>query len=98
VLSDVLEAAYVRLGFDVVADEACKSLVLARIIQPTSKLAAIGVLEEMGVPAPHRNIFTAALKRCFKRDYRSHPGTGVSGALGVEAAGRLARLLTERRS
>lgn len=69
-LWDVLSDAYRRLGFDAVADEAFRALVLARIVEPTSKLAAVGVLEEMGVPAPHRNTFSAALRRCAAQDYR----------------------------
>jgi hypothetical protein len=55
VLWDVLEAAHLRLGFGAIPDEAFKALVLARIIEPTTKLAAIGVLEEIGISAPHRN-------------------------------------------
>jgi hypothetical protein len=70
VLWDVLEAAHLRLGFGAIPDEAFKALVLARIIEPTSKLAAIGVLEEIGISAPHRNTLNAALKRCVERDYR----------------------------
>jgi hypothetical protein len=70
VLWDVLVDAYRRLGFDVVADEAFQALVLARIVEPTSKAAAVGVLEEIGVPAPHRNTFAAALRRCVAQDYR----------------------------
>ena len=42
---NVLIDAYRRLGFDAVADEAFRGLVLARIVEPTSKLAAVGVLE-----------------------------------------------------
>jgi hypothetical protein len=71
VLWDVLGDAYRRLGFDTVADEAFRALVLARIVEPTSKLAAGGVLEDIGVPAPHRNTFTAALRRCVAQDYRA---------------------------
>jgi len=93
VLWDVLSDAYARLGFDDVADEAFKSLVLARIIQPTSKLAAIGVLEEIGVPAPHRNTFTAALKRCLKRDYRSTLARACLAHSASTAAGRLSLVL-----
>ena len=70
VLWDVLGDAYRRLGFDAVDDEAFRALVLARIIEPTSKMAAVGVLVEIGVPAPHRNTFTAALRRCVAQDYR----------------------------
>lgn len=71
VLWNVLVDAYRRLGFDTVADEAFRALVLARIIEPTSKLAVAGVLDEIGVPAPHRNTLTAALQRCISRDYRA---------------------------
>ena len=71
VLREVLLEAYRRLGFDAVADEAFRALVLARIVEPTSKLAAVGVLAEIGVPAPHRNTFTASMRRCVAGDYRA---------------------------
>ena len=71
VLWEVLLEAYRRLGFDAVADEAFRALVLARIVEPTSKLAAVGVLAEIGVPAPHRNTFTASMRRCVADDYRA---------------------------
>jgi hypothetical protein len=71
VLWDILGSAYGRLGFDAVADEAFRVLVLARIVEPASKLAAVGVLDKIGVPAPHRNTFTAALRRCIAKDYRA---------------------------
>lgn len=52
-LWDSLAAAYEALGFDQAAqDEVFKQLVLARIVEPTSKLDAVRVLEEIGVPAP----------------------------------------------
>ena len=51
VLWDVLEAAYLRLGFGAVADEAFKALVLARIIEPTSKVAASGAGRDRGAGA-----------------------------------------------
>jgi len=93
VLWDVLSDAYTRLGFGAVGDEAFKSLVLARIIEPTSKLAAIGVLEEIGMPAPHRNTFTAALKRCITRDYRSTLAIACMRHSASTAAGRLSLVL-----
>ena len=43
-LWDVLAGAYERLGFDVVGDETFKNLVLARIVEPTSKADTIRVL------------------------------------------------------
>ncbi len=52
-LWDSLAAAYEALGFDQAAqDEVFKQLVLARIVEPTSKADAVRVLEEVGVPAP----------------------------------------------
>jgi hypothetical protein len=71
VLWTVLVDAYCRLGFDQLADEAFRALVLARIVEPTSTSAAVGVLDELGVAAPHRNTFTAALARCVANDYRA---------------------------
>ncbi|GAA1094718.1 hypothetical protein GCM10009648_37430 [Tsukamurella spumae] len=49
-LWDALDGAYQRLGFQhaVGADEVFRDLVLARIIEPTSKLDSLRVLEEVG--------------------------------------------------
>jgi hypothetical protein len=51
-LWNVLSEAYDRLGFGMVGDEAFKSLVVGRIIEPTSKADTIRVLDEFGVAAP----------------------------------------------
>jgi hypothetical protein len=50
---DALCSAYRVLGFDAVYDhdEVFQALVLARLIEPTSKLATIRVLEEIGITA-----------------------------------------------
>jgi DDE family transposase len=90
VLWDVLADAYGRLGFDAVADEAFRALVLARIVEPTSKLAAVGVLADIGVGAPHRNTFTAASRRCVAKDYR---GTLASACAGHSARSGAASLV-----
>jgi hypothetical protein len=52
-LWDALCRAYDALGFDEATggDEVFRGLVLARIIEPTSKLDSLRVLEEVGVPA-----------------------------------------------
>jgi hypothetical protein len=49
-----LSTAYDVLGFDRAAgsDEVFRALVLARIIEPTSKVDSLRVLEETGVPGP----------------------------------------------
>jgi hypothetical protein len=51
-LWEALETGYQMLGFDRAceADSVSQGLVLARIIEPTSKLDSIRVLEEVGVP------------------------------------------------
>lgn len=53
-LWDALSDGYDALGFDAAAgsDEVFRQLVLARIIEPTSKLDSLRVLAEAGVPAP----------------------------------------------
>jgi len=53
-LWDALSRAYEALGFDVAADsdEVFRCLVLARIIEPTSKLDSLRVLEEVGIRPP----------------------------------------------
>ncbi|MFC6871325.1 IS1634 family transposase [Haloechinothrix salitolerans] len=53
-LWDALSRAYDALGFDAAAegDEVFRGLVLARIIEPTSKLDSLRVLDEVGVQAP----------------------------------------------
>ena len=69
-LWNVLLDAYTRLGFDVVADEAFRALVLARVIEPTSKADTTRVLNEIGAPAPALRTLFRALGRCAERDYR----------------------------
>ncbi|MDO5678605.1 MAG: IS1634 family transposase [Propionibacteriaceae bacterium] len=53
-LRDALTAGFTAVGFDraVGNDEVFRQLVLARLIEPTSKLDSIRVLEEMGIRAP----------------------------------------------
>jgi hypothetical protein len=71
VLWDVLGDAYEPLGFDVIKDDAFRTVVLARLVEPTSKADTIRVLGDLGVKAPHLNTLFAALKRCNDRDYRA---------------------------
>ena len=70
ILWQVLRGAYAELGFDMLGDEAFEAMVLARLIEPTSKADTIRVLEEIGAPAPHLNTLYAALRRAQERDYR----------------------------
>lgn len=69
-LWEVLTGAYARLGFDAIDDEAFAQLVLAWIIEPTSKADSVRVLAEVGVePAWLRTMFRS-LQRAQERDYR----------------------------
>ena len=69
-LWNVLADAYHRLGFDTLAHDAFRAMVLARVIEPTSKADAVRVLEEIGAPAPTVRTLFRALARCEQRDYR----------------------------
>jgi hypothetical protein len=70
VLWQVLTDAYRRLGFDQLADEAFRAMVLARIIEPTSKTDSLRVLAEIGAPCPSVRTLYRSLKRCQAGDYR----------------------------
>ena len=67
----VLSTVYDRLGFDVLADEAFKQLVLARLIEPTSKADSLRVLDEVGVEHASLRTLFRSLARSQERDYRS---------------------------
>lgn len=71
VLWEALSSVYTNLGFDVLGDEAFKSLVLARIIEPTSKADTRRVLGEVGTTVPALSTIYLSLKRCQERDYRN---------------------------
>lgn len=58
VLIEVIEGAWRQLGFDAVGDAAFFQLVLARLVEPTSKADSVRVLTELGLTAAHRNTFT----------------------------------------
>ncbi|NYF97675.1 hypothetical protein BJY20_001067 [Janibacter cremeus] len=66
----VLSTVYDRLGFDVVADDAFKELVLARIIEPTSKADSLRVLGEVGVEHASLRTMFRSLGRAQERGYR----------------------------
>lgn len=71
VLWDVLCAVYERLGFDVIDDEAFQQLVLARLVEPTSKADSLRVLDEIGVAAASLRTMFRSLQRAQERDYRA---------------------------
>ena len=69
-LWDVLEGVYQKLGFEDIHDPVLKQLVLARIIEPVSKLETIRVLEELGLDAPSNSSIHRCLRRIVEEDYR----------------------------
>ena len=70
VLWSTLRAAYARLGFGVVEDEVFEQVVLARLVEPTSKLDAIRVLEGLGVDPPHHTTIYRHLRQAQDSRYR----------------------------
>ena len=62
-LWDALTRAYAVLGFDRATgrDEVFRDLVLARLIEPTSKADSVRVIDEVGVPAPAYRTITRRL-------------------------------------
>jgi DDE family transposase len=71
ILWEVLNGLYDELGLDRLGDDAFRALVLARVIEPTSKADTVRVLTEIGVGSPHRVTFMRCLKRVVERDYRA---------------------------
>ncbi|WP_455900739.1 IS1634 family transposase [Rhodococcus gordoniae] len=69
-LIEVIAAAWRRLGFDVVDNEAFFQLVTARLVEPTSVADAGRVLREIGMAPVHRNTFVRTLQRCTAHGYR----------------------------
>ncbi len=71
ILWEVLAGIYDDLGLDRLGDGTFRALVLARVIEPASKLDTVRVLTEIGVASPHRVTFMRCLKREVERDYRA---------------------------
>ena len=70
VLWQVLSDAYARLGFDAVDDGAFRELVLARIVEATSKADSLRVLDELGVEHASLRTMFRTLKRAGAGGYR----------------------------
>lgn len=65
-----LQEQYRQLGFDQLDDEVFEALCLARIVEPTSKLDSLRVLEDLGVDPIDRNKLYRCLVRAARQDYR----------------------------
>jgi hypothetical protein len=75
VLWRVLSGAYTRLGFDAVGDESFQQLVLARIVEPTSKADSLRVLDEIGIAHASLRTMFRSLARAQERGYRDQIAT-----------------------
>jgi hypothetical protein len=72
-LLDALSSVYTQLGFDDATggDDVFRALVIARLIEPTSKLDSIRVLEEAGLAPPAYRTITRALPRYGTEEFRA---------------------------
>lgn len=70
VLWQTLRSAYARLGFGILEDEVFELVVLARLVEPTSKLDTVRVLEQLGVRPPHHSTIYRHLRRAQDQHYR----------------------------
>ncbi len=69
-LYEALAGVYTSLGFDIVADESFRDLVIARVVEPTSLLDVDRVLAEMGRRAVSLSTRKRTLRRCHQGTYR----------------------------
>jgi transposase len=92
ILWEVLAGAYARLGFDVLGDIAFRAMVLARLIEPTSKADTARVLDEIGAACPSLRTLFRALQRCQTRDYRGRLAAACL-AHSARTSGRAALVL-----
>lgn len=83
-LFDALAGVYVDLGFDVVADEVFRDLVIARVVEPTSLLDVDRVLADLGRVSVSLSTRKRTLRRCHTGDYRDQ----IAAACFAHAAGR----------
>ena len=69
-LWDTLENIYGMLGFEELKDQVYKQLVLARIIEPASKLDTIRILGGLGLKTPSYTSMQRCLGKVIDEDYR----------------------------
>jgi hypothetical protein len=89
-LLDGLARGYQVLGFGAATgrDEVFRALVLARIIEPTSKLDSLRVLEEAGMVPPSYRTVQRRLRRYSGAADEQNPGEDGSGEGGSGEGGR----------
>lgn len=70
-LYDVIGAIYDWVGFDVINDAVFRDLVIARIVEPTSKIDALRVLSDLGADTVSYRTIQRHLTKVNTGDYRS---------------------------
>ena len=82
VLFEALAGLYCSLGFDAVADEVFRDLVIARVVEPTSLLDTARVLTDLGrAPASY-----ATMKRALTRAVATGEAGGSGGSYRDQVA------------
>jgi hypothetical protein len=69
-LWNILREQYHKMGFSKLNDEAFEALCLARIVEPTSKIDSLRVLEDLGVGSIDQNKLYRSLAKAAEQDYR----------------------------
>ena len=75
VLYDALLEQYRALGFDQLHDDDFASLVIARLVEPTSKLDTVRVLADLGLHLTSEDRLQRCLKRVIANHYRDKLAT-----------------------
>lgn len=70
-LFEVLQEQYQRLGFTKLDDDYFTYLVIARIVEPTSKLDSLRVLTDLGIRALSKDHLYRCLSRATTQNYRT---------------------------
>ena len=92
-LVDVVRDSWGRLGFDAIEDEAFFQLVLARLVEPTSKLDSLRVIAELGLVPVHLSTVKRCLKRCADKGYRDKIAQACFQHVWSEQGGDVSLLL-----
>jgi hypothetical protein len=87
-LWDALCLAYTGLGFDTACghDEVFQALVLARVIEPVSKLDTIRVLDEIGIVAPSYRTIVRRLPGYASDEWRQRLAQACAAHVGLGPA------------
>ncbi|HEY6685776.1 MAG TPA: IS1634 family transposase [Propionibacteriaceae bacterium] len=87
-LWDALCLAYTGLGFDTACghDEVFQALVLARVIEPVSKLDTIRVLDEIGIAAPSYRTIVRRLPGYASDEWRQRLAQACAAHVGLGPA------------